>query len=912
MANLRVDKITSTETFETTGSVQFDGSGDYLSIPTSDDFAFGTGDFTIEFFICLTSTQDCHFYEGRDDTNSDRPLIRLSSSSIRYYADGGDRIIGPTLDISRWYHIAVSRSNGVSKLFVDGVSKGTNADSITYLKPTSTLFIATNESANNRFVDGFMSNLRVVKGKALYTANFKPPMRELEVTPETVLLACQSKTDTTLEKTGKTLTVGGNAVASELTPGILTPVPKAGAGSAITGSVEFDGTGDYLSLADSSDWHYGSGDFTAECWVQPNASPSQPMLVGQWSGSTGGTTLSWVMMLSNDSNRYLRGLISSNTSAVDFDLVSSASLVLQQWNHCAFVKNGSTFTLYLNGINVASTTDSDALSNATNALTIGATSSGAQPFQGFISNVRVVKGTALYTSDFIPPTRELKKVPGTVLLCCQDPDNPLTEATGKTITGYGDLQTADGVELVSNGTFDTNTTGWTAGNSATLSVDSNRLKVTNGTSSAGWAAQEITVTVGKTYVVSVDGISGTSAPNVRIGTSANNSSYVADPGGADGKRRYFITATSSSLYMTLKPNSNTNGNNALFDNASVTLYDPPNKASNFTPQVGDDRKVTFEGVTKVNSDAYFYLPTGDTVTRKSRSGRGLFGGAMSPSFNDTIDLINIPSMGNAVDFGDIFTGRYTGACSSSTRAVFGGGEDPSGVTNVMDFVTIATNSDAINFGDLTTERRQSAGCSSQTRGLFGGGSTPTNVDTIDYITIASTGDATDFGNLTVARRGVMSCSSPVRGVWGGGIGPGSTFDVIDYVTIASTGNAIDFGNLTTDRRNIASGGCSNQVRGVFAGGRRVPANANSDVIDYITIASTGNAIDFGNLSETKAGVGACSTLIRGVFAGGYTPTILNTLEYITIASTGDAKDFGDLTIAAHSRAGCSDSHGGLG
>ena len=64
---------------------------------------------------------------------------------------------------------------------------------------------------------------------------------------------------------------------------------------------------------------------------------------------------------------------------------------------------------------------------------------------GFISNLRVVKGTALYTDDFIPPTRELKKVPGTVLLCCQDPDNPLTEATGKTITGYGDLNQSYGM-----------------------------------------------------------------------------------------------------------------------------------------------------------------------------------------------------------------------------------------------------------------------------------------------------------------------------------------------------------------------------------------------------------------------------------------------------------------------------------
>ena len=91
-----------------------------------------------------------------------------------------------------------------------------------------------------------MSNLRVVKGTALYTANFKPPMRELENIPGTSLLACQSKTDASLEKTGKTITVSGDAVANELTPGLLTPVPKAGAGSAITGSVEFDGTRDYL------------------------------------------------------------------------------------------------------------------------------------------------------------------------------------------------------------------------------------------------------------------------------------------------------------------------------------------------------------------------------------------------------------------------------------------------------------------------------------------------------------------------------------------------------------------------------------------------------------------------------------------------------------------------------------------
>ena len=172
----------------------------------------------------------------------------------------------------------------------------------------------------------------------------------------------------------------------------------------------FDGTGDYLSIPDSNDFNFSSGNFTAECWVYPTASPSQPILVGQWDGSGGGTGLSWVMLLSNDSNRYLRAAISSNGSGVDFDLISSTSLGLNQWNHCAFVRNGSTFTLYLNGVSVASTTNSNALFNATNPLTIGASSAGSQPFTGYIQDVRVYKGVSKYTSNFtltIPKTLSL-------------------------------------------------------------------------------------------------------------------------------------------------------------------------------------------------------------------------------------------------------------------------------------------------------------------------------------------------------------------------------------------------------------------------------------------------------------------------------------------------------------------------
>ncbi len=943
MANLRVDKITSTETFEKTGSVQFDGTDDHLDVGSAGDFNYlhnGAASFTAEFWVypqLVNSRQIIFSTGGNSDTTGF--VIRIMSSGSGGSSNGyfvsaqtsksssGNYLYwdsDPTkLDANTWYHIATvyDHTDNTLKIYVDGklTNSGVSRTQGTFgshstSNSTHSLHIGEEPFNNSKDLKGHLSNLRILNGVKLYTANFKPPMRELEVVPGTVLLACQSKTDATLEKTGKTITANGNAVACELTPGLLTPIVKSGGGSAITGSVEFSGSTDYLTVPNTEDLRLADSDFTIEFWATISKVDSSYTAFALFENSSALRSY----LLEVRSNGAVRFEWWYNGSSSNNITTGTGVIAVNQWNHYAVSRNGATLKLFINGVEVGSSNvgTNSFFNNTATAFMIGGMFQSAvhtQKWQGNISNFRINKGTALYTDNFIPPTRELKKVPGTVLLCCQDPDNPLTEATGKTITPYGDLGRTPGEYITFNRTFDSNINGWEGYNS-TPSYDTGRLKIDASTEYDGAQTQNtVAVQSNRKYILRVTVELGT-AGGVRIQprVSDNSAALATLDVTADGIYEVSFNSNAETGVHIRLITSGGNTGTAFFDDVSITNATEDKAASSFTPQVGDDRQVTFEGVTKINSDAYFYLPTGDTVTRDSRSGRGLFGGAMTPSFNDTIDLINIPTMGNAVDFGDIFTGRYTGACSSSTRAVFGGGEDPSGVTNVMDFVTIATNSDAINFGDLTEDRRQTAGCSSSTRGLFGGGSDPTNLDVIDYVTIASIGDAVDFGNLTVARRGVMSCSSPVRGVWGGGIAPGPTLDEIDYVTIASTGNALDFGNLSTDRRNIASGGCSNQVRGVFAGGRRSPANANSDIIDYITIASTGNAQDFGDLSETKSGVGACSSLIRGVFAGGYTPTILNTLEYITIASTGDAQDFGDLTIAAHSRAGCSDSHGGLG
>ena len=139
-----------------------------------------------------------------------------------------------------------------------------------------------------------------------------------------------------------------------------------------------------------------------------------------------------------------------------------------------------------------------------------------------------------------------------------------------------------------------------------------------------------------------------------------------------------------------------------------------------------------------------------------------------------------------------------------------------------------------------------------------------------------------------------------RGVWGGGYNSGGTdFNVLDYVNISSTGNAIDFGDMI-DAANNTKGSCASSIRGLWAGGNDEPGT-NSNRIEYITFASTGNSIDFGDLTVARRGVGGLSSATRGVFGGGRTPTNNTTIDYVTIASTGNAVDFGDLLTPSSSQ-----------
>ena len=336
-----------------------------------------------------------------------------------------------------------------------------------------------------------------------------------------------------------------------------------------------------------------------------------------------------------------------------------------------------------------------------------------------------------------------------------------------------------------------------------------------------------------------------------------------------------------------------------------------------------DVGVVFDGDIKMNSQGHMYFPTGDTAQRGR--GRAVFAGGYtgpSPGNGTTgISYFQIQSQGTTIDFGSLTEDRkFSAGLASGTRGVHGGSDGvPGWATGTMEYLTIATTSNTTSFGNMTNTGGMVSAHSNNTRGLFfsvwdASPSSASHKRHIDYITIASAGNGADFGELTAARPEATGFGSPTRGICSGGyaaLSPNAALNTIDYVTIATTGDATDFGDLTNIRQ--APGGASSETRGITYAGYANPTQIN--VVDYVTIASTGNATDFGDSFIAKYGSaqGNCSNKIRAVFPGGKSaiPAWTNSISYVDIATTGNGLDFGDLTGTYGYGSVCSDSHGGL-
>ena len=329
------------------------------------------------------------------------------------------------------------------------------------------------------------------------------------------------------------------------------------------------------------------------------------------------------------------------------------------------------------------------------------------------------------------------------------------------------------------------------------------------------------------------------------------------------------------------------------------------------PPYGVDAGNTFNGAISMNSSAYMHFQTGRTEERGR--GRAIFaGGARSPFLD--IQALDIASGGIAQDFGDLLnTAQLPGSASSTTRMLVASGYIAPGSSNVIEFITIANIASSTDFGDLTEGRRRPQGLSNSTRAAFVGGQTPTAVNTIDFVTIQSLGNAADFGdtNASSAAHGAAVASS-TRGVYTIGGVPSYT-NTIEFITIATAGNGQDFGDLTVDanRGYQDRGSICDTTRGIFSGGF-TGSNVLSNTIEFITMATTGNSTNFGDLPVARRGGFGTSNSRLAIFAGGYTPgSFKNAIDQVTIQTTGNATDFGDLVLAIQESSGSSDSHGGL-
>jgi len=298
--------------------------------------------------------------------------------------------------------------------------------------------------------------------------------------------------------------------------------------------------------------------------------------------------------------------------------------------------------------------------------------------------------------------------------------------------------------------------------------------------------------------------------------------------------------------------------------------------------------------------------------------RGIWGGGnASPGpIHADIEYITISTAGNSIDFGsDISEGkRRCSGFGSRTRGFIAAGRTPSN-RSTIDFVTFASTGTTTAWGDnLTTAgTADNMGFANSTRGVSKSGYTsPGSAGTFDFITMSSTGGVNDFGDLIASGDAGGAFASPTRGVVAGGYEPAND-NTISFVTITTTGNAQDFGDLLIGRYSL--GACSNSTRGVWAGGQQrspSPDTSPKTLMEFIQIATKGNASDFGDLSVARSTLSGVSSKTRGVWGGGYTPSSTDVIDYFAFATHGTAVDFGNLSVRSGGKGGsASNGHGGL-
>ena len=429
-----------------TGSMAFDGSGDGLNAPDSPQFDMGSGNFTVEMWLYANSLSGEQFLVGQHNSSSFYAPFRFAFDGSRLVAfmsttgsSWGLRLeAGSSLSTSTWYHIALVRNGTSFKIYVNGNQYDSGTLSGALYNSTDIMRVGWGSISAGVFsLNGYIDDLRITNGYARYWYNFQPPTRafpnyggtviELEdplFQYNTLLLngngtnGAQNNTFLDSSTNNFTITRNGNTTQGSFSPyGTLW-------GNFFNGSSS-------ITVPDNAAFDYGSGDFTLECWIFPTATNNSVLLTAHTSGSDFGPCNLFF------SSGALQLYSSSNNSS--FDVANGASVgtpPVGQWSHVAVSRSGTSIRCFLNGSLISTTTSSATLMNATGTFQI-ASRNGGSFYSGYVSNFRVVKGTAVYTSAFTPSTTPLTVISGTSLLTCAD-NRFIDDSTNNfTITSVG-------------------------------------------------------------------------------------------------------------------------------------------------------------------------------------------------------------------------------------------------------------------------------------------------------------------------------------------------------------------------------------------------------------------------------------------------------------------------------------------
>lgn len=416
-------------------SIYFDGNGDYLTLNDT-SLALGTEDFTVEFWTYFNSIGGAYQDILLQNVSGGLQLF-LVNQKIRYNIAYVAGILDTTtsMNINTWYHIALVRSSGIVKWYVNGVLDGSVADTTNW---TSTAALGIGGST--QFFNGYLQDLRITKGLARYTANFTPPTESLKYITtqpaipyydyyyDNVSLLLKGEGGAGLQN-NKFIDSSSNNAISTLTGTISqgSVSPYSGFGSAY-----YDGGTNRLSLPSSNAFDLSGGNFTIEFWMKPTAYPSvanRILMAGVNNFSN-----AWVVDFNTS------GLLDWGRPTPGTGILSSSSVPLNKWTHIAVVCNAGSAKIYFNGILVAGPVNITLPTSGNIPLYIGYDTVGTVDgkYTGYISNLHITK-SAKYTTDFIPLTTPVIADASTTLLMNFDQAAIIDSVGKQNLVSYGNV-----------------------------------------------------------------------------------------------------------------------------------------------------------------------------------------------------------------------------------------------------------------------------------------------------------------------------------------------------------------------------------------------------------------------------------------------------------------------------------------